>query len=120
LNRGFARVDAALEISAHIDLDQHAERRTGLAGGGVQITDVLLIVDTDGNRPVPTETGESLKLGGPPDLVREEDVLDASFDHDLGFADLLAAHSHGAALHLAKCDSRGLVRLGVRSKGHRR
>ena len=103
----------AAAVVADVDLHQDPRRDAGGAGGGVEIGEVVGVVDGGHDVAAAGQGHEALHLAAAHDLVGHEHVVDAGVGHDLGLADLGAGDADGAGLQLHVGDGRGLVRLGV-------
>ena len=71
-------------------------------------------IDGDGHAGTLRQSRQADQLGPADDVVRNEDVaVDAGSDHDLGFAELLAANADSAGTELHVGDLRDLVGLDM-------
>ena len=115
-HRGLARLDSAT-VRADVDLHEHVERHPELSRSRIERSHVGRIIRANGDTGLGRERGESLCLECPDELVRDENVPHAAFDHRFGLAHLLATHAYRAERDLAQRDLRALVTLRVRAHG---
>ena len=93
------RRDAAA-LSARVAFDQHRQLEPSAGHGGRQAFDHILRVRHDLHIGPTGEGHEAVELGLADKIVGQQNIGDASIDHDLGLAELLAIDALGAELDL--------------------
>jgi hypothetical protein len=113
IERGLSHGDARA-VGADVEIDEDGKLHPRGAGGVLEVADVPLLVDDDGNAgALVRERQDPVDLLPGDDGRGDEDVLDARLDHHLRLANLRGADPDGAFRDLLLRENRTLVGLGM-------
>lgn len=110
--RGFGRLYAtAIATGVAFDEDVDGDVVFCCTIGQTARSDVR--IDGDGHGGAFTQFGEAFDFDGTDDIIGDEDVGNACFNHDFGLAYFLADNANGSLSELHFGDFRDFVRFGV-------